>query len=380
MKTICFIFITLLFCFVPALAETGSNQNQIIQLKGTIGKFKLRMEISVVNKMIIGWYDYPGKSTKLRIDGVLQEDGSILLKEYNYRAEITGTFDGNLKGSIISGVWRNPTQSKVLLFKLEMTQGDLYADYFGSSTKIQPGDSAQVAKDRLMFRPSKVKGFSKLALWVTIGLLLILVLAIVFLIRNKKKALEEQQKKFDHTKKEHYTNEHVPPVNSTAKTAARIGYEFEKVVVDLFDPHYFKIKYWTSDKISNKRVSAESSQYPDLLLQFNHKELKRPIAVECKYRSSLTSDGFIFEERQLNNYREFEQDLNTKVFVVIGIAGSPSDPRDLYVIPLSDIKTTHVSLGQLKLWYNKHEKSQLFYDYNYETLKIWNKEIDNSIK
>lgn len=375
MKTICLVLITFLFCFAPALAETGSNQNQIIQLKGTIGKFKLRMEISVVNKMIIGWYDYPGKSTKLRIDGVLQEDGSILLKEYNYRAEITGTFDGNLKGSIISGVWKNPTQSKVLPFKLDMTQGDLYADYFGSSTIMQQGDSAQVAKDRLMFRPSKVKGFSKLALWVTIGLLLILVLAIVFLIRNKKKALEEQQKKFDHTKKEHYTNEHVPPVNSTAKTAARIGYEFEKVVVDLFPKNYYKIKHWSSDKISNNRVSADSSQYPDLLIELNYKEVKESFAVECKYRSSLTSDGFVFEERQLNNYRTFEKENKTNVFVAIGIAGSPSDPRDLYVIPLSDIKTTHVPLSQLKLWYKKHEKRQLYYDHQFETLTIWNKEM-----
>lgn len=378
MKTFCFIFISLVLSFTCAIAGTDSEQNQIIQLKGTIGKFKLRMEISVVNNMIIGWYDYMGESTKLRIDGVLQKDGSILLKEYNYRAEITGTFDGNLKGSVISGVWKDPTESKVLPFKLDIKKGDLYADYFDSPEINQTQDATQISKERLMYRPSKVKGFSKLALWVTIGLIFILVLTIIFLIRGKNKALEKQQIMFQHTKKEHYSSEHIPPPNSNTKTGARIGYEFEKTVVDLFPKNYYKIKHWSSDKTSNHHTSAEASKYPDLLIELNYKEVKQSFAVECKYRSSLTPDGFVFNEKQLTNYRAFAAENDVKVFVIIGIAGSPSDPKDLYVMPLNDIKTVTVSFDQLKRWHKKHEKSQLYYNYKYETLTIWNREIDRS--
>jgi hypothetical protein len=378
MKTFCFIVISLVLCLTRAVAATDSEQNQIIQLKGTIGKFKLRMEVSVVNNLIIGWYDYMGESTKLRIDGVLKKDGSIQLKEYNYRAEITGVFDGNLKGSIISGVWKNPTQTKLLPFKLDITRGDLYADYFDTPAITQTQDSTQLSKERLMYRPSKVKGFSKLALWVTIGLILTLVLTIVFLLKGKNKALEQQQLMFQHTKKEHYSSEHVPPPSSNTKTGARIGYEFEKMVVDLFSQKYFTLKHWSSDKTSNNHASAEASKYPDLLIEYKRNDLKRSFAVECKYRSSLTPEGFVFDEEQLNNYRTFESENDVKVFVIIGVAGSPSNPKDLYVMPLSDIKTANVSLSQLKLRYKKHEKSQLFYNYEYETLTIWNKEIDRS--
>ena len=229
-----------------------------------------------------------------------------------------------------------------------------------------------VIKERKMFKPSKVKGFSKLALWTTIGLFSILLATIYFLTRSKKNALRKQQEMFEHTKKQHYGFEHSAPESSSTKTAARIGYEFEKFVVDLFPTSFYRIKFWTSDKSSNNHVCADSNQYPDLLVELTKNGTKYPFAVECKYRSNLLETGFELGAKQLANYRQFESENDVIVFIAIGIAGSPSNPKDLYVMPLSDIKGNVVPVAQLKLWYRPHNGG-LFYNEKDQTLKIWNK-------
>ena len=251
----------------------------------------------------------------------------------------------------------------------------------GSSKQIakpttQENTNQTVVKERKMFKPSKVKGFSKLALWTTIGLIMILGLTIFLLTRSKKTALRKQQEMFEHTKKQHYGFEHNAPESTTNKTAARIGYEFEKFVVDLFPTSFYRIKFWTSDKSSNNHVCADSNQYPDLLVELTKNGTKYPFAVECKYRSNLLEIGFELGPKQLANYRQFESENDVIVFIAIGIAGSPSNPKDLYIIPLSDINGNVIPVAQLKLWYRPHNGG-LFYNEKNKTLKIWNKKNGN---
>jgi hypothetical protein len=229
-----------------------------------------------------------------------------------------------------------------------------------------------VIKERKMFKPSKVKGFSKLALWTAIGLIVILGLVIFLLTKSKKTALRKQQEMFEHTKKLHYGFDHSAPESSTNKTAARIGYEFEKFVVDLFPTSFYRIKFWTSDKSSNNHVCAVSNQYPDLLVELTKNGTKYPFAVECKYRSNLYETGFELGEKQLANYRQFESENDVLVFIAIGIAGSPSNPKELYVIPLSSVTSNIIPVSQLKIWYRPHNGG-LFYNEKDKTLKIWNK-------
>jgi hypothetical protein len=351
-----------------SISQENKLDKKAATFKGKIGEFPIRMDLNYINGEVLGWYDYPGLSTKLRIEGSIDENKKVELKEFDYKARQTGEFHGDLiDNNKIVGSWNNINQSKNLPFILNLTNKNQFI-----SEQLTDGEVK--TKFRKIYQPSKIKGFSKLALGVAIGLVLVLVFSIYYLLKSKRKALEKQKQLFEHTKKEHYQDVHVEPQKTTDKKSSRIGYEFEKFVVDLFSEQFYKLKFWTSDKSSNKNVSAENNIYPDLLIQFKYKENTRNFAVECKYRSNLINNAFTFEERQLENYRQFERENNVQVFIIIGVAGSPNSPKDFFIIPLKEIQSPIVSLEKLKLWkFPLSENREFFYNYDNETLRIWNK-------
>ncbi len=142
------------------------------------------------------------------------------------------------------------------------------------------------------------------------------------------------------------------------------GDDFEKFIVQKFDRRYFKIKEWAGDKYV-KGIYAETTQNPDLLFEFKMKDERRLFSVECKWRKKLYKNGVEFaKESQLARYRKFEIEKDIPVFVAIGISGEPSQPQHIYIIPLKNIKSTFLTIDELKQFEKTDDRN--FY-YNLET-------------
>lgn len=144
------------------------------------------------------------------------------------------------------------------------------------------------------------------------------------------------------------------PIMETAQTEIEQkdsyakGFEFEKFVVHKFNRKYFTVINWRGDKGSNG-IYAQSNAYPDLEMQFKHKDHCDCFAIECKFRQSLTNKNTITiaQDYQLENYRHFEREKKMIVFVVIGLGGTPSSPEEIFLIPLSKIKQSEINYVDL---------------------------------
>jgi hypothetical protein len=141
----------------------------------------------------------------------------------------------------------------------------------------------------------------------------------------------------------------------------RNGDDFEKYVVQKFDRRFFKIKEWAGDKYINGRY-AQTTQHPDLLLEFKIKGQTAEFAVECKWKSSFYKGGIEFATpEQFKRYQSFESQKNIPVFIAIGVKGAGNAPEELFVVPLKDIDSNFIPLRILGK-YKKYSNKNFYFD------------------
>lgn len=138
-----------------------------------------------------------------------------------------------------------------------------------------------------------------------------------------------------------------PPISNETK-----GRQFEDYIVKKFKPGYFNHLEWRGDKFIDGYY-AKSNLSPDLLYEFKFKEFSRKFSVECKYKSNMVGGKIEIEDRKFKNYKQYEQTSQIPVYLVFGIGGNPDDPKDLYLIPLSELQSNIINLETL----NKHSKA-----------------------
>lgn len=156
-----------------------------------------------------------------------------------------------------------------------------------------------------------------------------------------------------------YLSEVYPELNRENQAA---GYEFEKYIVSKFDRACFTCIYWRGDKHEGDIYSVSNS-YPDLEFDYNDSVSTISFAIECKWRKSYSGDGIQWARHtQIDQYKYYERESKKKVFVVIGIGGTPGDAADLYVIPLSNIPRhlDHLSADFLKLYKRDNIQGHFF--------------------
>jgi len=147
----------------------------------------------------------------------------------------------------------------------------------------------------------------------------------------------------------------------------KIGSEFEAFVVQKFDKEYFNLLEWRSDKIT-QGIYPKSSSYPDLEFELVTKSARTKLAIECKYRAApFNGKVEIAKDYQLDNYRDYSQEYMIPVFIILGLGGTPSEPDDLFIIPLNKIKWSSYFMKSLKP-YKRYGKSKFFYSPVYGTL------------
>ncbi len=146
------------------------------------------------------------------------------------------------------------------------------------------------------------------------------------------------------------------------------GLNFEKFIVQKFSTKLYKIKEWAGDKYVNG-VYAETTQHPDLLVEFIGYGKNIMLAVECKWRKRSVDNGIHFSTvEQLNRYRNYEKEKKRTVFMAIGLGGKGAVPTKLHIVPLKDISKPFMLFSQL----NKYEKAvnkNFYFDFEEEMLK-----------
>jgi len=118
------------------------------------------------------------------------------------------------------------------------------------------------------------------------------------------------------------------------------GDAFENYVVSLFDTTSgrFELKEWRSDKIASTGMYPTSNKQPDLQFEFHGYNRTHKFAIECKWRSDFYLNGVDWAKpHQIQNYLEYERKTRIKVFVVIGVGGSPNLPAKMYLAPLKNV-------------------------------------------
>lgn len=118
----------------------------------------------------------------------------------------------------------------------------------------------------------------------------------------------------------------------------KAGLDFEKYVVQKFNPQFFQLDEWTGDKFVAGRY-ANASLQPDIQVTLKTAAGAFSLAVECKWRSKKDGDFIWFtEDKQLIRYQEFAKQTGKPTFIVLGVGGNPNAPEELYLIPVFAFK------------------------------------------
>lgn len=141
----------------------------------------------------------------------------------------------------------------------------------------------------------------------------------------------------------------------------KAGLDFEKYVIQKFDRKHFKIRNWAGDKFVDGRY-ADTTTQPDIQLSLNLRGQSYPLAVECKWRNQSKNDFIRFaNDGQLERYKAFAQKENYPVFIALGVGGKPSNPEELYILPILELNKPvlhRAALGK----YRKNVDSDFFFD------------------
>lgn len=149
------------------------------------------------------------------------------------------------------------------------------------------------------------------------------------------------------------------PVFSQEELKKNQGLAFEHFVVKNFDPNYFKLVNWRGDKYVDGYYPL-SNLDPDLDYIYQDNARKESFAVECKWRKDFVNNTVtIAEERQLNNYRRYQNTKNYPVFIILGIGGSGSQPESLYIIPLNEVFSPIITKERLSKYF-RYKKGRFF--------------------
>lgn len=159
----------------------------------------------------------------------------------------------------------------------------------------------------------------------------------------------------------------LPISSDSAKTVTneQKGRDFEIWVKDHFNQDFFNLKEWRGDKY-DKGTYAESNRYPDMEWEFHYdkENVTETFAVECKWRSDFYNGSIEWaSEDNIAIYNRFAKERNMPVFVIIGVCGTPSAPREVYVVPLKALQYPYVKKEYLQKFRHEDLAKMFFFQY-----------------
>mgnify|MGYP005639836015 FL=1 len=149
------------------------------------------------------------------------------------------------------------------------------------------------------------------------------------------------------------------------------GIAFEKFIVRKLNKNkLFKLLHWRGDKIDSETgIYPEENTYPDLVVKFSLNEKQVKLAIECKWRKTFFKDSIdIGKSYQIINYKKYQDIQNQPVFVAIGVGGTPSNPKQLFIVPVNDFEDNKISAKLLFDKYRKKPDTDFYYDIDTNSL------------
>ena len=324
------------------------------------GKLDRQLSISMFlneqNGKILGIYFYDNHPDYLLLEGTINKTRHTIIYERNDKGRITGRFEGILKNSFFKGIWKKENGSKRLDFELVNQE----------PTHTRGNPSMTNAPDHSFFFAT-----------ISVALVLVTVVCIVLFRRINIKSVipesgykgtpqaskpAEMTESGDQMTGRKEANRLIPGIPDQKAINKKKGHDFELFIIEKFSNKYFKCKAWRGDKIAPHHF-PESNKYPDLELEFSFKDYRKKIAIECKYRSTFSNDCIdLGSYEKILDYKDFEQQNNTQVYIVLGVGGEASAPKELYLVPLPHIASNRIHKKVLMQHYFKSLSSNFFYD------------------
>lgn len=132
---------------------------------------------------------------------------------------------------------------------------------------------------------------------------------------------------------------------------------FERFVITLFDPLYFRHRKRKYQPVLADNTTEET-RGSDLEFEFNYKETHAKFRVICQYHKNGAPDKIrLFSA---SGYQLFREAANTSLvpfYLVVGFGGTPDDPRELFLLPADAIKREWITRDSLQAY----SKSGMFF-------------------
>ncbi|WP_317897760.1 hypothetical protein [Aurantibacillus circumpalustris] len=252
-----------------------------------------------------------------------------------------------------------------------VSEGDYITD--ANLKKILTADILANALEypRVISKGSIHKETQSFWLWYLLALISLIAITVVIYFKHKKNSIApDTEIQVDSNKKANnstYRNSKIHS-NSEQKTINEAkGSQFENFIVEKFNAKYFSMLHWQSDKFHNG-VYPRSNMDPDLIYEFTYNNYSCRIAIECKFRSAASNNMVdILKPEQLQRYQNFSHQNEIDVYIALGLGGHPSNPEELYLIPLNELQYPSLYLNKLRPFYKP--TSQLFF-YNTNIHKL----------
>jgi len=139
------------------------------------------------------------------------------------------------------------------------------------------------------------------------------------------------------------------------------GTDFEAFIVQRFDPTYFTLVEWRSDKSVNG-IFPVMSKFPDLEFYFESQTESCQFAIECKWKEHFYRDGITLDRFQLENYRHYQEVTGYPTFILLGIGNIPTSPAHLYILPLWDIRSHTLHEFDIEIYRRDNPHDSFFLD------------------
>ena len=118
-------------------------------------------------------------------------------------------------------------------------------------------------------------------------------------------------------------------------------------------------------------VYTLSSHRPSFVFSYEQNKKKGFFAVECKWRKK-DYNGYMpwTDPNELRNYRDYQEKMNTPMFIILGLGGVPSDPINVLLIPFRYISELPVlDMHYLKAYFRPLPHKKFFLDTENMVLK-----------
>ena len=104
---------------------------------------------------------------------------------------------------------------------------------------------------------------------------------------------------------------------------------FENFIIDKFD---FSRKEY---KLLERNDEEEKSQTNLLIGISGIKIYQLSLGIECEWRKEISSKGFFWaRESEMQHIIRYAESKNAKIYLILGVGGTPTAPKSLYIVPI----------------------------------------------